>query len=73
MIKKTNSNSKICYIKKNRNSNFDSLINNYDIKKLINYNPITTKRSIINLINEKYIWNINLDPLFLIAQILSIF
>jgi len=56
LIKKTlNSKSKIVNINKSRNSNYNAVIKKSSFNNLLNFKPISTKESIIRLINQKYL------------------
>lgn len=56
LIKKImNSNIKIKKIKNLRRANYHSIINLNKIKKIISYNPLTTRNAIIKLIENKYL------------------
>ena len=55
LTKKTlNSKSKISKVRKVRRANYDSIININKLKNAIDYKPLTTKKSIIKFLKDKY-------------------
>jgi len=56
LTKKTlNSKSKISKVRKVRRANYDSIININKLKNAIDYKPLTTKKSIIKFLKDKYL------------------